>query len=390
MFGRGARQFVFMGPSGDDKPTAKEIVNYLQGAGAQVGVVRGDVSNASDVDRAVQTCIDTGSAIGGVIQAAMGLREQLFEIMPAENWHRSIRPKYVGTWNLHNSLEGKDDGLDFFLLTSSVAGAVGIATETNYCAANNFLDSFAHWRRSQGKPAVSVGFGMISEVGYLHNNPDIEAILLRRGLQPMSEEEFLQITDLALSKTGEEAFNGPLVPAASHIVTGLETTRIRELAARGFEVPHTVLDGQRPAVLQASMEAADARRRKTGGKADLAGAMASAPWLKFVPLKAIDLFTAEFDAPSLYAAVLRIVGRRFSNLILIPADQIDQRKSFAEYGVDSMIAAELRTWLWNSLRVEVPFLDFLSPERNLESVVTFVATKLSGEQEPGEPHTSKI
>lgn len=40
---------------------------------------------------------------------------------------------------------------------------------------------------------------MISEVSYLHENPDIEAILIRRGVQAMPENEFLQLVDIGLS-----------------------------------------------------------------------------------------------------------------------------------------------------------------------------------------------
>jgi hypothetical protein len=63
--------------------------------------------------------------------------------MPNKYWHTGIDPKVQGTWNIHNSLKGHDKDLDFFLLTSSISGSVGTATEANYCAANYFLDNFA-------------------------------------------------------------------------------------------------------------------------------------------------------------------------------------------------------------------------------------------------------
>jgi KR domain len=63
--------------------------------------------------------------------------------MPNKYWHTGIDPKVRGTWNIHNVITGKDDQLDFFLLTSSISGSVGTATEGNYCVANYFLDNFA-------------------------------------------------------------------------------------------------------------------------------------------------------------------------------------------------------------------------------------------------------
>lgn len=159
MLARGARNFVFLGRSGCDKPDAQKLVSRLQGTGANVVVVRGDVSVASDVRTAVQACEATGKRLGGVVQAAMGLREAIFSQMTSEAWHIGVDCKWAGTWNLHTAIQGHDESLDFFLMTSSNSGSVGVATEANYCASNGFLDAFARWRRSQGKPAISVGLG---------------------------------------------------------------------------------------------------------------------------------------------------------------------------------------------------------------------------------------
>ncbi|KAH7219867.1 KR domain-containing protein [Fusarium oxysporum] len=99
-----------------------------------------------------------------------------------------------GTWNLHNALQvhvDKDlkNEPHFLLLTSSVSGTVGTATESNYCSANGFLDAFAQWRRSRGQACVAVGLGMISEVGYQHENPEIESLLLLKGVLAEKESQ---------------------------------------------------------------------------------------------------------------------------------------------------------------------------------------------------------
>ncbi len=84
---RGARNFIFLGRSGADKPSAQQFVSQLEKTGATVGVVRGDVSQAVDVAAAVSACIATGRKIGGVVQAAMGLHEALFTRMSNEAWY---------------------------------------------------------------------------------------------------------------------------------------------------------------------------------------------------------------------------------------------------------------------------------------------------------------
>lgn len=368
---RGARRFVFVGRSGADKASARELVSRLENAGATVGVVRGDVSNADDIKAAVQACLGMGKPIGGVVQAAMGLHEALFTRMSNEAWHTGIDPKWKGTWNLHNALEGHDDQLDFFLMTSSVSGTVGTATESNYCAANGFLDSFARWRRHQGKPAISIGLGMISEVGYLHENPEIEALLLRKGIQPINEEEMLQIVDIALQS---EPVHDPV---EAHLLTGLEPAGIRALSEQGFDVTeHGVLIEARASILLASLHAEIEARKAASGAATGSSVGAAAPWFKEVPAALTATFAPEADAASFQTAILRLIKKRFSNLILMPADQIDDNTPLPDFGLDSMIASEFRSWFWTAFKVDIPFLDLMSAQTSLSILTNIVGDKI--------------
>ncbi|RYO96329.1 hypothetical protein DL764_007495 [Monosporascus ibericus] len=376
MMARGARNFVFLGRSGCDKPEAQSLVSRLRSAGANVHVVRGDVVKASAVDEAVQTCLNTGLLIGGIVQAAMGLSEALFCRMTNEAWHTSIQPKWTGTWNLHNAVKGHDESMDFFLLTSSVSGSVGTATESNYCSANGFLDSFARWRRAQGKPAVAVGLGMISEVGYLHENPDIEALLLRKGIQPLNEDEFLQVVDLALAGIEVGGVNDNSSPASAHVLTGLEPFGILDLMSKGFDVDNGTMQDPRTALLAAALKASQDQDASGTDAGNAVASLSSVSWSKDIPSNVMAVFAPEAGASSLQEAVLRIVRKRFSSLILMPLDQIDDHKPLAQFGVDSMIAAEYRTWFWNTFKVDVPFLDLMSPQKSLDVQAAFVSQVL--------------
>ncbi|KAI0116548.1 putative polyketide synthase [Nemania sp. FL0031] len=386
MFARGARNFVFLGRSGCDQRSARELVSRLTDMGANVQVIRGDVVKRSDVDRAVAACLGTERALGGVVQAAMGLQEALFVQMSSEGWQTSILPKWRGSWNLHSAIKGFDKELDFFLLTSSLSGSVGTATESNYCAANGFLDTFAHWRRCQGKPAVSVGLGMISEVGYLHDHPEIEALLLRKGIQPLNEAEFLQVIDLALAGYGEPPetkTSGGSNPAASHILTGLEPLRFCQLRSQGYDVDFSSAHDPRLSILAAALEAQIST--EVGGLApahDTQGAVSRAkPWFRAVPSQAAAHLMSEASADTLQVAMLKLVRKRFSSLVLTPIDQIGESKPLSQFGVDSMIASEFRTWFWTAFKIDVPFLDIMSADKTLCSLADYVANKL---EESGE------
>ncbi|KAK6209489.1 KR domain-containing protein [Colletotrichum tabaci] len=55
-------------------------------------------------------------------------------------------PKIAGTWNPHRALcNGGDGGEDFFVLIGSMFGVTGRAGQSNYAAANAFLDSLVQF-----------------------------------------------------------------------------------------------------------------------------------------------------------------------------------------------------------------------------------------------------
>ena len=71
--------------------------------------------------------------------------------------------KSTGAWNLH--MLTQDYVLEHFILFSLMAAVIGSPGQSNYAAANAFLDSLAHYRRSQGLPAQSINWGAWSEIG---------------------------------------------------------------------------------------------------------------------------------------------------------------------------------------------------------------------------------
>ncbi|KAI6635430.1 Type I Iterative PKS [Pyricularia oryzae] len=374
MLSRGARKFTFLGRSGTDREPAARLVQDLELCGASVTVVRGDVVDASDVERAVAASAAAGP-IGGVVQAAMGLDEALFTAMPAAYWRKGLAPKVRGSLNLHAALAGRDADLDFFLMTSSVSGSVGTATESNYCAANYFLDVFARHRRGLGLPATSVGLGMISEVGYLHENPEIEAMLLRKGIQAISEDEMLNMIDISLSASASSRTRGS--PAAAwrgtdhalaHTLTGLEPIGVRELRAQGFDVSSPVLGDPRASLLAAAL-AADENESAGAGAG---GASTSSGGLPAGLAQAV----AGGSSGAVAAQALEVVADKFSNLVLVPRDRLDLLRPLSDVGVDSMLAAEFRGWIYQQLKVNVPYLTMLASTTTLTMLSELIAGKL--------------
>ncbi|GAB1190958.1 hypothetical protein APSETT444_000126 [Aspergillus pseudonomiae] len=359
MMSRGARKFVFLGRSGLQRPAAKRLIDELEAGGAQCTVIKGDITNYTDVHSAVAAA---PTPLGGVIQAAMGLDEAIFKHMPRDYWLNGTEAKVQGTWNLHNALSALDREreLDFFVLTSSISGKLGTATESNYCAANNFLDTFARYRRGLGLKAVSLGLGMVSEVGYLHEHPEIEALLLRKGIRPLTEDELVQIFDFGLTQPPTSLHPNDLMPQ-SHILTGLEDTGLQGHRKQGYEGYWQFLNDARFDVLTCAL-------RRNAGKSAQGNS---------TQVSVIQEAIASNDKAQLTDAVKVVLVKKLSNIILTPVDKIDAKKPLLDFGMDSMLAAELRQYIYGAMGVDVPFLDLMDKSTNILGLASLVGDKLT-------------
>jgi len=67
---------------------------------------------------------------------------------------------------------------------------------------------------------------------------------------------------------------------------------------------------------------------------------------------------------------------RFSNLILASLAKIELHKPLAAYGMDSMLAAEFRTWIYHALKIDIPFLELLSETVTLGSLIDDVEKRM--------------
>ncbi|TPR11150.1 hypothetical protein CAN33_0047275 [Aspergillus niger] len=340
MISCGARRFVFLSRSGNDKPQAKNLVEYLQAQVAYVTVIRGDVCRYEDVERAVEV---GDYPTGGVIQTAIALDETIWSDMPHSAWRTTMSSKVQGTWNLHNALRqnGRDSQLDFFVMTSSISGTVGTATESNYCAANSFLDAFARYRNHLGLPAISLGYGMISEV-YMHEHPDIEALTDRGGVHPINEDELIQIMNMAL-------------------FTGLQEQR-----ERGFEGDNHVLADPRAAIFTASF----ARRAAGEGKRETRNATAH------LPKNIARALRDNQDVESNLDALRAVVSKKISNLILLPESDLQANQPLGDSGLDSMLAAEFRTFIFRMFEVDIPFVVLLKRSTIVNLLTDMIAQGL--------------
>jgi acyl transferase domain-containing protein/NAD(P)-dependent dehydrogenase (short-subunit alcohol dehydrogenase family)/acyl carrier protein len=183
---RGAKYLALMGRSGAETEEQKAKVAALEDAGAKVMVLRADVADKEALSRALDAIAKELPPIVSVFHLAGVLSDATIAEQTEDRLDAVMRPKVLGAENLHELT--KDLNLELFVLYSSAASLFGSPGQSNYAAANAYLDALAERRRQEGLPAMSIGWGPFTEVGLAAKEERRGARLSQRGATSLSPE----------------------------------------------------------------------------------------------------------------------------------------------------------------------------------------------------------
>lgn len=264
--------------------------------------------------------------------------------MSFEKWQAAIRPKVQGTINLHNQFA--DAGLKFFIMLSSATGILGNPSQANYAAGSTFQDAFARQLSSKGIPAVSIDLGMVKSVGYVAETAGVAERLARIGYRPLEEEEVLRLI--------EAAIRHPTRPlSSSQIVTGLAPFEQTDGIAWRKESRFLALKKISSARYGNNNSGRGTNSKSKGFKEILA----AAPSWPIV----LDLLTGA-------------IITKLSEMFMLAEAEVDKSMPLSKYGVDSLVAVELRNWLGAHAHADVSLFDVLQ-SASLEALAVRVAKK---------------
>ncbi|HRI84532.1 MAG TPA: SDR family NAD(P)-dependent oxidoreductase [Ignavibacteria bacterium] len=147
----------------DNYETAESILSEIKSSGTEVKIYKGDVSIKEDLENIFKEINSCKYPVKGIIHSAGLLDDGILLNQTSGKFLNVFSPKVNGAWNLHELT--KESELDFFIMYSSVASLFGSSGQANHSAANAFLDSLSFYRKSRGLPALSINWGVWSEVG---------------------------------------------------------------------------------------------------------------------------------------------------------------------------------------------------------------------------------
>ncbi|KAJ6096143.1 reducing type I polyketide synthase [Penicillium sp. IBT 16267x] len=360
MVERGARYLLLLSRSGPKSEPAREMIEDLRGLGVQLFTPLCDVASVDSLAAVLAECAATMPPIKGCIQGAMVLRDAMFDKMTHAEWTEALLPKVDGSRALDRLLPA---GLDFFIMLSSVVGIHGSGGQSNYAAGGTYQDALARHRVSRGERGIALDLGWMASDGIIAENEFLTKTFETAGLMmPINSAEYLALLDYFCNPDIKESRDS----RTCQIIIGLETPA--GLIAKGADVP---------ALLQRSTF----RYMHAMGIDEGAWAEGMVKANNTAVKNWSTSFTGACSLAEASDVVVEGLTHKLSRALSIQPDDIDLVRPLHSYGVDSLLAVELRSWFAKEFKSDVAVFEIMGAG-NFAAVAATVISK-SKNRQPG-------
>ncbi|MBN6209052.1 SDR family NAD(P)-dependent oxidoreductase [Ralstonia pickettii] len=315
MVERGARHLVLASRRGALAPElAEEAARWRDTLQVDTAVVSCDLNDRSAVQALIDGLANRGTPLKGLVHSAMTIADGLIVNLDDMRMRDVLAPKVAGAWNLHQTTAGL--ALDFFVVYSSATTFLGNPGQSNYVAANAFLEALVHQRRAQGLPGTYMAWGPLEDVGFLARNAHtLEALQTRIGGRAITSAQAMAALEQVLQRgRAGEAVLWLDWESISRVMPAARSLRYLDMrSGTGSESQHS--DG---ASLQADIRALGAAE------------------------------AAQLVIETLQAQIARILH--------LPASKIDPDRSVTDLGMDSLMGMELGMAIEECFEVKLPVM----------------------------------
>ncbi|KAH8722886.1 polyketide synthase PksD [Phaeosphaeriaceae sp. PMI808] len=334
MVSRGAKQLIVPSRSGAASHAAIQVVSELSALGVKMLTPKCDLSSESAVQGMLSDCAQTMGPIRGCINAAMVLQDSIFDNMTPAQWTTTIRSKVQTSWNLHTLLP---ENLDFFVLLSSASGILGNISQANYAAGCTFQDALARFRMAHNQNSTSIDLGLMRTVGIVAENEDLRKNFDKySGLAAIEEKEFLGLLDIVL---GPDYYS--------------TRSAVREQITMGIVPPSELANGDGAVLpLQHLEHSLLAYFSKTRAASSIPGQEHN--------LNSAVLFRQAKNVEEMVSVVVDSIVQKLARGLAVKAEEVDADRPLHLYGVDSLVAVELRNWINKEFAADVPVFELMS------------------------------
>ncbi|PYH44099.1 putative polyketide synthase [Aspergillus saccharolyticus JOP 1030-1] len=332
---RGARNLILLSRFGPRTEEGRLLVQELQNQGVRVETPACDITDKTRMQEVFRGLAARMPPIQGAFQMSIIARDSLFDTLTHPDWQVAVDCKTTGTWNLHAVLPR---GMDFFIILASASGLAGIKGQANYNAGNTFEDAFARWRVAQGEKTTALDLGAMVDDGILNEDPNLLSKVLAYGsLEGITRSEFYGILDYYCDPARDLG-----APHEAQVAIGL--------GVGGSGLLGSVDHAKNP-LLQPLMLAAERKATASVGAGGDVGAGAGAMSRQRNRERLGAATSMEQAAEVVMQATIYQLGK--SLVAMQDAGAIDRDRPLQMYGVDSLLAIELRNWIVKEFSADV-------------------------------------
>jgi aryl carrier-like protein len=279
--------------------------------------------------------------IRGVVHGGMALHDTVFEAMNFEQWQAALRPKVDATWNLHRNLPD----LDFFVMLSSMGGVRGNTSQANYAAGSTFQDAFARYRRSQGLAAVSLDLGLVDGVGFVAEQQGrgrVAERLLKIGYEPIEAKRAMRLIESAMYSPRRSMERSQMITGIFMNVPKDETREPAWKYDRRFWP------------LQRQSQSKSARLLEDENSNNKTAKQTSTTVFSIK-----EAFNNAKSWDDVIISCVEALARRVAEMFALSVEEVDVMLPLATFGLDSLMAVEVRNWLSAVARAELSTFDLM-------------------------------